>query len=159
MTISRYWSSLAVSIIICFAAAWVGSRLTTPAISGWYKALRKPAWTPPNWLFGPVWSLLYLGMGIAAWLVWRKLEAPGARLGLLLFATQLVLNVAWSGVFFALHRPGAAFGEVLLLWISILATALAFWPLSRAAGWLLAPYLIWVSFAASLNYAIWRLNA
>ena len=155
----RYIGSLAVSLVICFGAAWIGSCLTTPSIGGWYAGLRKPAWTPPNWLFGPVWSLLYLGMAIAAWLVWRRLEIPGAKFALLVFAVQLALNVAWSGVFFTLHKPGAAFVEVLFLWIAILATALAFWPLSPAAGWLMVPYLMWVSFAATLNGAIWRLNA
>ena len=97
-------------------------------------------------------------MAIAAWLVWRKPELPGAKLALLLFAVQLVLNIGWSGIFFTLHRPGAALVEVLPLWISILATVWAFWPLSRAAGWLMVPYLAWVAFASTLNYAIWRLN-
>jgi len=156
---SRDAGSLAAMLIICFGAAWIGSGLTTPSISVWYAALRKPPWTPPNWVFGPVWSLLYISMAVAAWLVWRRLESPGAKLALLLFAVQLALNVGWSGVFFTLHKPGAAFAEVLLLWIAILATALAFWPVSRAAGWLMVPYLIWVSFAALLNRAIWRLNA
>ena len=150
---------LAVSILICFGAAGLGSLMTTPFISGWYAALWKPAWTPPNWLFGPVWSALYLSMAISAWLVWRKLGVPGAKFALLLFAVQLVLNAGWSGIFFTLHLPGVAFAEVLLLWVSILVTALAFWPLSRAAGWLMVPYLLWVSFASALNYAIWRLNA
>jgi translocator protein len=146
------------SIVICFGAAWLGSLLTTPSIAGWYAALRKPPWTPPNWLFGPVWSALYLSMAIAAWLVWRKPDLPGAKLALLLFAVQLVLNIGWSGIFFSLRWPGAALVEVLLLWISILATVWAFWPLSRAAGRLMVPYLAWVAFASTLNYAIWRLN-
>jgi len=154
----RDMGSLAVSIMICFGAAWLGAAFTTPSISGWYAALRKPAWTPPNWLFGPVWSLLYLSMAIAAWLVWRRLEIPASKLALALFAFQLVLNVAWSGIFFTLHMVGASFAEVVLLWISILATGLTFRPLSPAAGWLMAPYLLWVSFAAALNYAIWKLN-
>ena len=155
----RHAIGLAMSILLCFGAAWVGSRLTAPSLSGWYTSLRKPAWTPPNWVFGPVWSALYLCMAIAAWLVWRKLELPGAKLALFLFAFQLVLNVCWSGIFFTLHNPGAAFVEIVVLWLSILATALAFWPLSQAASWLMAPYLLWVAFAAMLNYAIWRLNA
>jgi tryptophan-rich sensory protein len=98
-------------------------------------------------------------MAIAAWLVWRQLELPGAELALLLFAVQLVLNVCWSGIFFTLHMPGAALVEILFLWIAIFATTIGFWPLSRAAGWLMAPYLLWVAFASALNYAIWRLNA
>ena len=158
MVNTRELSSLAVSITICFSAAWLGSRMTTPSIPGWYAALRKPTWSPPNWLFAPVWSFLYLSMAVAAWLVWQKSAIAGTRPALLLFAIQLALNVAWSGFFFALHRPGAAFAEVVLLWISILATACLFWPVSRAASWLMAPYLLWVSFAAALNYCVWKLN-
>ena len=154
----RHTIGLAISIVICFGAAWVGSLLTTPSIAGWYAALRKPPWTPPNWLFGPVWSALYLSMAIAAWLVWRKLEVPGAKLALLLFAVQLALNVSWSAIFFAVHRPDFAFAEIILLWLAILATLVVFWPMSRAAAWLMAPYLLWVAFAAALNHAIWRLN-
>lgn len=158
MVNTRELSSLAVSITICFSAAWLGSRMTTPSIPGWYAALRKPTWSPPNWLFAPVWSFLYLSMAVAAWLVWQKSAIAGTRPALLLFAIQLALNVAWSGFFFALHRPGAAFAEVVLLWISILATTCLFWPVSRAASWLMAPYLLWVSFAAALNYCVWKLN-
>ena len=158
MVDTRELSSLAVSITICFSAAWLGSRMTTPSIPGWYAALRKPTWSPPNWLFAPVWSFLYLSMAVAVWLVWQKSAIAGTRPALLLFAIQLALNVAWSGFFFALHRPGAAFAEVVLLWISILATACLFWPVSRAASWLMAPYLLWVSFAAALNYCVWKLN-
>ena len=154
----RHTIGLAVSIVTCFGAAWLGSRLTTPSIAGWYAALRKPPWTPPNWIFGPVWSALYLSMAIAAWLVWRKLELPGAKLALLLFAIQLALNVGWSAIFFAVHRPDFAFAEIILLWLAILGTSVVFWPLSRAAGWLMVPYLAWVAFASTLNYAIWRLN-
>jgi benzodiazapine receptor len=159
MITPRHAIGLVVSLGICFGAAGLGSLFTKPSIGGWYVTLRKPPWTPPNWLFGPVWSVLYLSMAIAAWLVWRKVELPGAKLALLLFAIQFALNIGWSGIFFTLHRPGAALIEVLLLWISILATVWAFWPLSRAAGWLMVPYLAWVAFASTLNYAIWRLNA
>ncbi|MEJ2007543.1 MAG: tryptophan-rich sensory protein [Acidobacteriota bacterium] len=150
---------LAVSIGICFGAAGLGSSLTTPSIDGWYAALLKPSWTPPNWVFGPVWSALYLAMAIAAWLVWNRAGFSGARVALALFAAQLVLNVCWSAIFFWAHRPGFAFGEIILLWVLILATTVAFRPLSRAAAWLMVPYLFWVAFAAALNYSIWRLNA
>lgn len=159
MITPRHALGLGVSMAICFGAAGIGSLLTKPSISGWYSALRKPMWTPPNWLFGPVWSALYFGMAIAAWLIWRQAGFSGARVALALFVVQLVLNVGWSAVFFAAHRPGFAFAEIALLWLSILATWVVFWPLSRAAGWLMAPYLLWVSFAAALNYAIWRLYA
>ena len=150
---------LAVSLVICFGAAWLGSQFTTPSIPNWYAALHKPTWTPPNWLFAPVWTLLYLSMAIAAWLVWRKAGFGGAKLALGLFAFQLILNVCWSFFFFSAHRPGLAFAEIVLLWVFIAATLLAFLPLSRIAAWLLAPYLLWVGFAAALNFSIWRLNA
>ncbi len=159
MTLLRQAVGLAVSIAVCFAVAGIGSMLTTPSIGGWYATLAKPSWTPPNWLFGPVWSALYLAMAVAAWLVWRRAVLPRARAALALFAMQLVLNVCWSAIFFRAHRPGLAFTEIVLLWILILATTLAFRPLSRAAAWLMAPYLFWVAFAAMLNYSIWRLNA
>jgi benzodiazapine receptor len=159
MSTIRQAVGLALSVVVCFAVAGVGSLFTRPAIEGWYAALRKPFWTPPNWIFGPVWSALYLGMAIAAWLVWRRAGFAGARLPLTLFALQLVLNLAWAGVFFGLRIPGAAFAEIVLLWLFILVTTAAFWPLSRAAAWLMVPYLLWVTYAAALNYAIWRLNA
>ena len=159
MSILRQAVGLAVSIAICFGAAGLGSLFTTPSTGAWYVTLRKPAWTPPNWLFAPVWSVLYLGMAIAAWLVWRRAGVSGAKLPLVLFALQLVLNVCWSAIFFAAHLPGLAFAEIVLLWLLILAAAISFWPVSRAAGWLMVPYLLWVAFAAALNYSIWRLNA
>jgi benzodiazapine receptor len=155
---TRQLTTLAVFIAICFVAAGLGSLLTRPAIDTWYAALRKPPWTPPNWVFAPVWSALYLSMAIAAWLVWRRVGFSGAKLPLLLFAAQLVLNVAWSGIFFALHEPGAAFAEIVILWLFILASAISFWPISRVAGWLMVPYLLWVAYAAVLNHALWRLN-
>jgi benzodiazapine receptor len=158
MSTIRQAVGLALSVVTCFAVAGVGSLFTRPAIEGWYAALRKPSWTPPNWVFGPVWSALYLSMAIAAWLVWRRAGFAGARLPLTLFALQLVLNLAWTGVFFGLRMPGAAFVEIVLLWLFILATTAAFWPLSRAAAWLMAPYLGWVTYAATLNCGIWRLN-
>ena len=158
MTTARQLIALAVSVAICFGAAGIGSLLTVPSIGKWYGTLPKPTWTPPNWAFGPIWTTLYLCMAVAAWLAWRQGGFSLATLPLTLFAVQLVLNVAWSGLFFRLHWVGAAFLEVTLLWIFILATAIAFWPVSRIAAWLLVPYLVWVAIAASLNAAIWRLN-
>jgi tryptophan-rich sensory protein len=152
------WIGLVVFIIICFAAAGIGSSVTTPQIPGWYADLAKPAWNPPNWIFGPVWSCLYLMMAVAAWLVWQQRGFAVAKLPLTLFAIQLVLNSLWSVLFFGLQNPGAAAGEIVLLWMAILATLLAFWKRSKWAGGLLVPYLAWVSFAAALNVAIWRLN-
>jgi benzodiazapine receptor len=159
MSGARQVVGLALSVALCFAAAGLGSLFTRPAIEGWYASLPKPSWTPPNWVFGPVWSALYLSMAIAAWLVWRRGGFPGAKLPLALFAAQLALNVAWTVVFFGLRTPGAAFAEIVFLWLFILATAIAFWPISRVAAWLMLPYLLWVTYAAGLNFSIWRLNA
>ncbi len=159
MTLLQQTLGLVVSMAVCFGAAGIGSMLTTPSIGGWYATLAKPAWSPPNWVFGPVWSLLYLAMAIAAWLVWRRIGFPRAASALNLFAIQLVLNVCWSAIFFGAHRPGMAFAEIFLLWLAILATMVAFRSFSRAAAWLMAPYLLWVAFAAALNFSIWRLNA
>jgi benzodiazapine receptor len=151
-------TGLSVWIVICFAAAGLGGLVTTPNIPDWYAHLAKPTWTPPSWLFGPVWSCLYLMMAISAWLVWRQNGLATARLPIGLFALQLGLNSAWSVLFFGLHSPGAAFLDILLLWIAIVATVAAFWHRSRWASLLLIPYLAWVSFAAVLNLAIWRMN-
>lgn len=159
MTPLRQAIGFVVSIAICFGAAGIGSMLTAPSIGGWYAELAKPVWTPPNWVFGPVWSLLYFAMAIAAWLVWRGTGFPHAASALNLFAAQLVLNVCWSAIFFGAHRVGLAFAEILLLWLMILATMIAFRPFSRLAAWLMAPYLLWVAFASALNFSIWRLNA
>ncbi len=142
-------------ILVCFGAGLFGA-LFEPG--EWYAGLDKPSWTPPNWLFGPVWTLLYIMMGAAAWLVWRQ---PGkqTRRALALFCVQLVLNAAWSWLFFGLHLPAVAMVEILLLSLAIAATIVAFQPLSRTAAFLLLPYLLWVSFASMLNFALWRLNA
>lgn len=153
------WIGLVAFLILCFAAAGIGGAVTTPKIPGWYATLAKPSWNPPNGVFGPVWSALYLGMAVAAWLVWRQGGLPGARLPLTLFGVQLLLNVLWSVIFFGLQNPSLAFGEVLILWAAIAATMVTFWRRSRVAGLLLAPYLAWVSFASALNFVIWRLNA
>lgn len=152
------WTGLAVSIAVCFAAAAVGSLYTTPAIPVWYAALRKPAWTPPAWLFGPVWTLLYVAMATAAWLVWREQGFRGARLALALFAVQLTLNALWSVIFFGWRSPGWGLVEILCLWAAIFATMLCFWRVSHTAAWLIWVYLLWVTFAAFLNLSIWRLN-
>lgn len=153
------WIGLIVLLIVCFAAAGIGGAVTTPKIGGWYATLTKPTWNPPSWIFGPVWTALYLAMAVAAWLVWRQNGWSGAKTPLILFGVQLGLNTLWSCLFFGLENPGLAFGEVLLLWIAIAGTMLTFWQRSRAAGLLFVPYLAWVTFAAVLNFTIWRLNA
>ncbi len=152
------WLGLAAWLIVCFAVAAIGSALTATSVRTWYPGLHKPALTPPAWVFGPAWGALYAMMAVAAWLVWRPAGWSGAGSALALFAIQLALNVAWSGVFFGLKSPGPAFAEIVALWLAIAATCAAFFPRSAAAGWLLVPYLAWVSFAAYLNFAIWRLN-
>ena len=149
------WLTLAVLIVLCFVVAGIGGLVTTPSIPNWYSGLVKPSWTPPSWVFGPVWSVLYLCMAVAAWLVWRK---GNALVPLTFFAVQLAFNAAWSWLFFGLHSPGAALIDIVLLWIAIAATTIAFWRRSVVAGLLFLPDLAWVSFAATLNFAIWRLN-
>ncbi len=159
MTKRAEWIGLIVFILVCLGAAGLGAVATTPEIDGWYKSLDKPTWNPPSYIFGPVWTTLYVMMAIAAWLVWRQAGCAAARLPLTLFAIQLGLNVAWSWIFFGMHQPGWALVEIGLLWLAILATTLLFIHRSRAAGGLMLPYLAWVSFASLLNFAIWRLNA
>jgi translocator protein len=151
----KLWVGLAGWIVAAFAAAAVGA-LFTPG--EWYAHLNKPAWNPPSWVFGPVWTALYLGMAVAAWLVWKRGGFAGAPLALGLFLAQLLFNGAWSWLFFGLHRPGLALAEILVLWALILATLVAFWAVHRAAGLLFVPYLAWVSFASFLNFTLWRLN-
>ncbi len=143
-------------IAVSMAAGLVGSRFVP---GEWYASLEKPSWTPANSVFGPVWSTLYVLMGVAAWLVWRKAGFYGAPKALGLFLLQLVLNSLWSFLFFGVHQPGLAFIELSVLWLAILATTIAFWPISSWAGILLLPYLCWVGFAGFLNFEIWRLNS
>lgn len=149
---------LLLSILIANAAGAVGTVFTMPAISTWYAGLIKPALSPPNWVFGPVWTTLFTLMGIAAFLVWQKRRVSGARLALAVYGGQLALNALWSILFFGLQNPAAALVEIAFLWFAIFATMLAFVKISRLAAGLLLPYLFWVSFAAYLNYAIWSLN-
>ncbi len=144
---------------VCFAAAAAGSVWTSSSVDTWYAQLHKPALNPPNWLFGPVWSVLYLCMAASAWLVWRNAGWSGGRYALVLFFAQLGLNVTWSALFFGLRLPGAALVEVLVLLLAIIATAISFLPFSRTAFWLMIPYAAWVSFASHLNAEIWRLNS
>ena len=147
---------LIICIAVCLGAAGLGSLMTTPALRPWYASLRKPNWSPPNWLFAPVWTILYVSMAVAAWLVWRMVGL--ASLSMRVFLVQLLLNISWSAVFFKFRSPGPAFAEIVLLWLAILATFIEFWRVIPAAGWLLFPYLIWVAFAAALNFSIWQLN-
>ena len=152
------WLVLAVFLVICLATAGLGAAWTNLSVGDWYAAIKKPSWNPPNWIFGPVWTALYIGMAVAAWLVWRKNGLAGAWLPLLLFGVQLVLNAAWSALFFGMRSPGIAFADIVLLWLAIVATIGAFGRVSPLAATLLVPYLAWVSFATVLNWSIWRMN-
>jgi len=152
------WLGLVGFVALCFAAAAVGGLLTAPGLREWYAQIRKPDWTPPSWVFGPVWSALYLAMGVAAWEVWRQWHAPGRGFALGLFLTQLGLNVLWPAVFFTLRSPALAAFEIVILWAAVAATTAAFARISRTAAMLMAPYLAWVTFASCLNFVIWRLN-
>ncbi len=150
---------LVVSIVACQAAGAIGSIFTTPAIPTWYAALEKPFFTPPNWLFAPAWITLYVLMAIAAFLIWRQgLEHKEVKVALLVFLVQLILNALWSVVFFGLQSPLWGMVVILALWVAILLTILRFFKLSTAAGALLLPYILWVSFASALNIAVWVLN-
>lgn len=145
-------------LALCIATSVVGAIASTDA-GAFYAELVRPAWAPPGWVFGPVWSVLFLSMAIAAWLVWRVQEATASRLvALWLFGAQLAANALWSWLFFAWHQGGAAFGEVLLLWLLIACTIVAFWRVKPLAGLLLLPYLLWVSFASFLNWVLWQAN-
>lgn len=151
---------LVVSIVTCQLAGFIGSLFTTPSIPTWYATIKKPSFTPPNAVFGPVWTMLFLLMGISAYLIWRKgLQDKNVKWALMIFIVQLVLNVLWSILFFGLHHPFLAFIEIIVLWLVILATLISFMKLSKPAGILLLPYLIWVAFAAILNYQLWKLNS
>ena len=152
------WLVLALFLSICLATAGLGAAWTNLSVGDWYAAIRKPSWNPPNWVFGPVWTALYIGMAVAAWLVWRKNGLADAWLPLLLFGVQLFLNAVWSALFFGMRSPGIAFADIVLLWIAILATIVAFGRVSSLAATLLVPYLAWVSFATALNWSIWRMN-
>jgi benzodiazapine receptor len=150
---------LIVSVLIVLVAGSVGTLATLSQITTWYVALAKPAWTPPNDWFGPIWSTLYILMGIALFLVWRQgLDRRDVRFAVLIFAVQLILNVLWSVVFFGMHSLLGGFILIMLLWIAILANIIAFYVISKPAGLLLVPYIIWVSIASYLNYSVYLLN-
>lgn len=156
MTVGKSLAGLAGWLAASLAAAWTGMRFLPGA---WYAALEKPGWTPSNGVFPPVWTVLYVMMAVAAWLVWRRGGFAGARAALVLYVVQLGLNAAWSYLSFGLHRLDLAFYDIVALWLTILLVTSMFWRLSRGAGALMLPYLAWVGFAACLNLAIWRLNA
>jgi tryptophan-rich sensory protein len=158
MFIKGDWIGLIVFLLVCFTIAALASLVTRPEIPTWYAGLRKPPWTPPAWLFGPVWTGLYAAMAVAGWLVWHRAGWHGGRLALTLFALQLVLNGAWSFIFFMFHSVGWALADIVALWVAIAATIVTFAAVSLLSSLLLIPYLAWVTYAAALNLAIWRMN-
>jgi len=155
----RDTGALAVCLLVPLAVGILSGVSTVEGVATWYRGIEKPWFTPPDRVFGPVWTVLYLGMGLAAFFVWRSGPGrPTVRRALVWFAVQLVLNGLWSVVFFGLHRPGLAFAEILAMLSAILITTRLFWRASRVAGILMVAYIAWVSFATVLNFAIWRLN-
>jgi translocator protein len=149
---------LIISLLIPQAAGGIGSFFTVGSVKDWYPTLEKPALNPPSWVFGPVWTALFLLMGYALYLVWTDKSGKSKRLAFWAFGIQMVLNAFWSIIFFGLHSPGGALLEMIFLWLAILATIIVFAKISRPAAWLLVPYILWVSFAGYLNYLIWTLN-
>lgn len=163
MKINNFFK-LIIAVIVSEAAGIIGSVFTAPSIGSWYATLAKPEFSPPNWVFGPVWTALYFLMGVAAFLVWSSYakasedKKKGIKIALALFGIQLVLNALWSIIFFGLHSPFWSFVEIIILWLAIIWTIFAFYKISRPAAYLLLPYIFWVSFASVLNYFIWYLN-
>lgn len=157
LMLTNRWLMLIVFLAICLGVGGLGAIATDKGVRDWYPSLRKPNGTPPGWVFGPVWTTLYVLMAVSAWLIWREYQW-GARAALLIFFGQLALNVAWSGIFFGTRRPGMALVEIAILWLAIAFTVFVFSTLSPTAAYLLVPYLLWVSYASYLNFGIWRLN-
>ncbi|MBI5530970.1 MAG: tryptophan-rich sensory protein [Candidatus Doudnabacteria bacterium] len=151
---------LIVWVVVAELAGGIGSIFTAPNIASWYTELVKPSFNPPSWVFGPVWTTLFLFMGIAAFLVWQKgWDRKQVKIALAVFMAQLVLNVAWSAIFFGQRNLGGAFAEIIILWLAILANIILFVKISKKAAWLLVPYILWVSFAGFLNFTIWQINS
>lgn len=152
------WLPLGFFLLLAFLAGGIGAIATATSVQTWYPTLQKPAWTPPGWLFGPVWTVLYVLMAVAAWRGWREGSAADGRMTVRLFASQLMLNAGWSVAFFGFRRPDLALIDVVVLWLVLLRMAARFRAVDRLAVLLWLPYLAWVSFAVALNAAIWQLN-
>ena len=150
---------LVISILIPVLVGAISGYFTSSGVNGWYAAANKPWFNPPNWIFAPVWTTLYVLMGIALFLVWRTESVKTIKqTAIILFAVQLALNFFWSFIFFKLQQPAWAFAEIIVMWLMILLTILWFGKINAVAAWLLVPYICWVSFASVLNYSIWKLN-
>jgi tryptophan-rich sensory protein len=150
--------ALAGFVVVCFGVAAVGGAVTTTSVGSWYQALAKPSFNPPDWVFGPVWTVLYAMMALAGWRVWRVGQGGPLRTAVALFVVHLALNLGWTVLFFGLRRPELALAEIVVLWLAIAATIAVFRRIDAAAAWLMVPYIAWVSFAAVLNAAIAVLN-
>ena len=151
---------LIIAILIPLIVGFTSGFFTAGNVTGWYQTIQKPSWNPPSWIFGPVWTTLYIMMGIALFLVWRSDAADSVKkTAIVLFGVQLVFNFFWSLIFFEMHQPGWAFAEIVVMWVFILLTIFSFGKVSSLAAWLLVPYISWVSFASILNYTIWKLNS
>ncbi len=151
---NKVWKFI-ISILVSFSAGAIGGIFTTPSITTWYATLVKPSFNPPNWLFGPAWTVLYILMGIALYLIWAS-DKENKKIAYIVFFTQLVLNALWSIIFFGAHEMQWAFFEIIVLWLAILATIIAFYRIVKPAAYILIPYILWVTFAAILNYSVWR---
>jgi len=146
------------SILICQLAGFIGSIFTSSSIDDWYKTIQKPSFNPPNWIFAPIWTMLFLMMGISLYFVLIKKRSISIKKGLIIFSIQLGLNIIWSIIFFSLRNPFFAFIGIIFLWIFIVVTIYKFWFIDKRSSYLLLPYLFWVTFASILNFYIWRLN-
>lgn len=156
-----YWLKLIIALVLPQLAGLGGVLFTDTGQSSWYQGLEKPAWNPPGWVFGPVWTILYILMGIAFYLVWKNETAPKEqkRPAMVFWVIQLVLNFFWTIIFFGAHSPGYAFIEIMVLWLAIVITIILFSRVNKTAAWLMVPYLLWVSFASFLNYTIYQMNS
>jgi len=155
----KQFSKLVCSVSVCLLTGFLGSFFTMDSVATWYADLSRPSFTPPDWTFGLVWPILYVLMGISAFLIWnRGLNKRQVKVAIVLFLLQLVLNGLWTPIFFGLHMIAFALVEIVLLWVAILLTILAFWRISKTSTFFLFPYIIWVSFAVVLNTAFWYLN-
>lgn len=157
-TRSYQWLALAGYLAACFLVSAIAGYATVQAIPTWYADILKPRFTPPNQVFAPVWTILYALMGIAVWLIWRMPDSPDRTRALILFWLQLLLNFAWSWIFFHQHQVFAAALEIIILWFAILFATIAYWRVYPPAGWMMVPYLCWVSFASILNWGVWHAN-
>jgi tryptophan-rich sensory protein len=151
-------AKLIVSIAVPLIVGFTASLFTITGVKSWYQSIRKPTWNPPDWVFAPVWTTLYVLMGIALFLIWRSQGKKQKRTAIILFIVQLIANFFWSFIFFDRHQIALALGEIIVLWLLVLLTIFYFARINKVAAWLLVPYVSWVTFAVILNFTIWQLN-